>query len=310
MFQTPARAVALLALLSTHSLNAAEVQVENFSSNDQCGLSPSFDVIDTSAYDPTTQIQGESLRVFFNEFFLSTQELGTSQKNCTLDAEIKIPAGFRFRPVSAAAEGSYSIQPKGESQGFIKVSYAVEPQGWSAEKSNELKPFSGEGEIQCIAQLQEAFFLSCSNAPSSINLHTNIDLRIEQKSPGFSQMDIDATRQNHDLAWKWELQPCSAAFEDHEFQSQFVAYNGAVVAANLRFTGSSGSFTTASFTGLFTEVRYLNNGQTVQGKWSVGEQGGNFVFHLTDELSGNFAGSWQDRINPSQGGTWNGQFLN
>ncbi|MCX6131382.1 MAG: DUF4360 domain-containing protein [Proteobacteria bacterium] len=290
-------------------LKASEVKVASFSSNDQCGQNPSFDLIDTSAYDPSTQIQGESLRVYFNEFFLSTEQQGTTQKNCVLDAQIAIPAGFRFRPLSAAADGSYSIQPQGLSQGFIKVSYVVQPQGWSAEKSNTLKPFTGEGNINCMAQLQEASFVGCSNEETLINLHTNIDLRLDQNGSGQSQMDLDATRESHDLAWKWELQPCSVAFETHDFQSQFIAYDGTIVPINLRFTGAAGVFVTANSSGAFSEIHYLNNGRSVEGNWSLDGKAGSFVFHLQDETSGRFIGTWVDRDSPSVSGAWSGEYL-
>lgn len=300
--------VGLFTVVSACTLEAGEVRVDGFSSSEDCGQTPDFDTIQTTAYDPATNVQGESLRVFFKDFVLNSAVNGRVDKNCVLDAQIRIPAGFRFRPVSATAEGSFSIQPKDRSKGFIKVSYEVEPQGWKAEQSNENKPFTGEGDINCQAELKEAFFLECSNSDTVINLHTNIDLKIRQRGGGFSQMDIDATRNNYDLAWKWELKPCSVPFEDRDFQSYIVAYDGRSVPASLRFRGTTGTFTTSSLTGHFTELRYLNYGRTVQGTWSAGKQRGSFTFKLKDESRGTFKGTWKDAKNPSQGGTWNGRY--
>src|SRR6478736_766184 len=92
-----------LAILAASAVQAAEVKVDKFASNGGCGNNPSFDVVETSPLNPSTNQKGESLRVFFNDFFLQTNAAGTSSKNCILDATVRIPAGYRFRPVSAAA---------------------------------------------------------------------------------------------------------------------------------------------------------------------------------------------------------------
>lgn len=295
-----------LLILTATAAQAAEVRVDTFSSNGGCGNNPSFDVVETSALNPATNTKGESLRVFFNDFFLSTNYAGTANKNCVLDAQIRIPAGFRFRPVSAAAEGSYILQP--QSQGFIRVSYEVQPNGWTAEASNQT-PFTGQGDINCIAKLEEQLILGCSNEDTTVNLHTNIDLSIKQSSSSFSQMEIDASRQNHDLSWRWELYSCSIAFEDRDFQTTYVAYSGQNIPATVRFSGTQGSFKTSSFSGTFSQVTYSNGGRTVQGKWSASGSSGTFSFYLVNDSSGEFQGSWRDSKNPNQGGVWNGRYL-
>jgi hypothetical protein len=297
-----------LLILTATAAQAAEVRVDAFSSNGGCGQNPSFDVVETSSLNPVTNSKGESLRVFFNDFFLSTTYAGTANKNCVLDAEVRIPAGYRFRPVSAAAEGSYSLQPQGQTQGFIRVSYEVQPHGWSAEASNQT-PFTGQGDINCIAKLEEQLVLGCANEDTVVNLHTNIDLSIKQSSNTFSQMEIDASRQNHDLSWHWELFSCSVRFEDRDFQSNYVAYNGQSIPAKLHFSGSHGTFKTSGFSGNFSQVTYSNRGRIVQGKWSAGGSSGTFSFHLVNDSTGEFQGSWRDANNPNQGGSWNGRYL-
>ncbi|HYX32696.1 MAG TPA: DUF4360 domain-containing protein [Oligoflexus sp.] len=296
-----------LLIFVTGAAQAAEVQVNAFSSNGGCGTSPSFDVVETSALNPKTNTKGESLRVFFNDFFLSTTYAGTVNKNCVLDAQVKIPAGYRFRPVSAAAEGSYNLQPQGQSQGFIRVSYEVQPNGWSAEAANQT-PFTGQGDINCIAKLDEELVLGCSTEDTLVNLHTNIDLSIQQNSSSFSQMDIDASRQNHDLSWKWELFSCSIPFEDRDFKTTYVAYSGQSIPATVHFSGSQGTFVASGLNGQFTEVRYSNRGRSVQGKWSAGNSGGTFTFSLINDSTGEFQGTWRDAKNPNQGGAWNGRY--
>jgi hypothetical protein len=297
-----------LLILSASAAQAADVRVDAFSSNGDCGNSPNYDVVETSPLNPATNSKGESLRVFFNDFFLSTSYAGHANKNCVLDAQVRIPAGYRFRPVSAAAEGSYFLQPQGQTQGFIRVSYEVQPNGWSAEASNQT-PFTGQGDINCLAKLDEELVLGCSDQDTVVNLHTNIDLSIHQSGNGFSQMDIDASRQNHDLSWRWELYSCSIPFEDRDFNTNYVAYNGQSIPARVRFSGSQGTFKTSGFSGSFSQVTYSNRGRTVQGKWSAGGSSGTFVFHLVSNSSGEFQGSWRDARNPNQGGVWNGRYL-
>ncbi len=297
-----------LLLLSATTVQAADVSVNAFASNGGCGQNPSFDVVETSPLNPTTNTKGESLRVFFNDFFLASNAAGTVNKKCVLDAEIRIPAGYRFRPVSAAAEGSYSLQPQGQTQGFIRVSYEVQPNGWSAQASNQT-PFTGQGDINCIAKLDEQLVLGCSNEDTVVNLHTNIDLSIYQSGNTFSQMEIDASRQNHDLSWRWELYSCSPSFEGRDFKTNYVAYNGQSIPATVRFSGGQGSFKTKDFSGTFSQVTYSNRGRTVQGKWSAGSSSGTFSFYLVNDASGEFQGSWRDASNPNQGGIWNGRYL-
>ena len=299
----------LIILSISASTQAADVRVDRFWANSDCGLTPDYDVIETSALDPNTNRKGESLRVFFNNFFLSTQKSGQAAKNCALDAQIRIPAGFRFRPVSAAAEGSYNLQPNGQSQGFIRVSYEVQPEGWTAEASNDQNPFTGQGDIRCIAELDSQFQVSCSEYDTELTLHTNIDLRIQQDSTLTSQMDIDATRQNHDLSWKWELSSCSVPFEEHSFQSNFIAYDGSSVAATLNFSGSTGSFRTANFVGTFTKLVYSHGGRTIKGHWSASGSNGTFTFELLNNSTGDFQGTWKDGKDPKQNGFWNGRYL-
>jgi hypothetical protein len=296
-----------LFILTAAAAQAAEVRVDAFSSNGGCGNNPSFDVVETSALNPVTNSKGESLRVFFNDFFLATNYAGTSNKNCVLDATVRIPAGFRFRPVSAAAEGSYSLQPQGQTQGFIRVSYEVQPNGWTAEASNQ-SPFTGQGDINCIAKLDEELILGCANEDTTVNLHTNIDLSINQSSNTFSQMEIDASRQNHDLSWRWELYSCSVPFEERNFQTNYVAYNGQSIPASVRFSGSQGTFQASGLNGSFSQVTYSNRGRTVQGKWTAGSSSGTFSFYLVNEATGEFQGSWRDARNPNQGGVWNGRY--
>ncbi|WP_141732779.1 DUF4360 domain-containing protein [Oligoflexus tunisiensis] len=298
-----------LLILTASAAQAAEVRVDAFSSNGDCGTSPSFDVVETSPLNTTNNTKGESLRVFFSDFQLATSYAGTVHKNCVLDAEVRIPAGYRFRPVSAAAEGSYFLQPQGQTQGYIRVSYEVEPTGWGAEASNQT-PFTGQGDINCIAKLDEQFVLGCSTEDTLVNLHTNIDLSIHQSGNNFSQMEIDASRQNHDLSWRWELFSCSIPFEDRDFKTTYVAYNGQAIPATVRFSGSQGTFKTSGFSGKFTHVTYSNRGRTVQGKWSASGSGGTFVFQLVSDSTGEFKGSWKDARNPNHGGVWNGRYLN
>ncbi len=287
--------------------DAARVRVKSFSANADCGATPDFDVVTLSPLNPTSGFREESLRLFFNDFSLSTDFPGDYHKNCILDADVLIPAGYRFRPVSAAAEGVYSITPVDESIGFIKVSYEVQPQGFKAERTNAT-PFTGQGEIKCLAALENKPFVSCSGKESSVRLHTNIDLNLVQYSPGNSQIDIDASRTDVDLSWKWELETCSSFFEGRDFQTRYVAYSGDRINAILRLDGAQGSYTTSSFVGRLYQVTYREGGRRVEGRWSGAGNGGSFSFTLMDESSGQFAGTWRDENQPSRAYSWSGYY--
>lgn len=284
------------------------VRVTALSADAACGQTPAYDVVTLKAYDPVSGLAEESLRVFFQDFTLSAESPGDYAKNCRLDARVAIPAGYRFRPLSAAAEGSYSIAPAGESRGFIRVSYEVQPQDWRAEASNA-KAFTGTGEILCTAALEERPTVDCASEPSEVNLLSDLSLSLFQRGTGFSLMEIDASRRDVDLSWKWELEPCSAYFEGRDFQSSYTAYNGKRISANLRFAGRTGSYATASFTGYLSQLRYSEGGRRVEGRWEASGQGGSFDFRLQDPASGRFEGYWLDGDKPGTRYPWSGSYL-
>lgn len=279
-------------------------KVKNIWTSPECG-SVQSDVLTLPEYDePGQNISGEALRVFFDEFHLDASAAGNHRKECKLNAKVEVPAGYRFRALLASAQGSYSIAPADRSQGGIEVSYTVNPMNLSAYRDNKQKPWKGNGDFTCLAELEDKRFSLCANHPTQISLDTKLAFWLQQGADGFSTIQLDESRQKVDLIWKWQLMPCINLFEGRTFNSffklgpqrtqkirlSFYEYGGSLVAED----GSKGSI---------RELVYSDDGTRVSGKWELAGNSGTFNFSSSEDDPTEFKGQL---ASGGKTGTWFG----
>lgn len=282
----------LAALGFSHAAFASIANVESIYSDAGCG-DLRYDVAETSANsDPAQGIVGESLRVFFSDFNLQATQAGEVKRTCKLDAVIRIPAGYRFLPRAAYAEGAYSIKPQGASKGTINVTYDVRPVGRFAERNNEKAPWSGEGDFTCRGDLVETQFLLCANHDTYVTLGTDLTLKINQAAGGQSQIELDTARKDVDLAWDWQFKPCVNYFEGRVFRAYMKI--GPTNTLPLRFQPyeDKGTLVTESGKqGALSQVVYSDDGKSVSGNYTLDGKSGRFSVNVIDTESGEFRGS-------------------
>ncbi|MCX6129301.1 MAG: hypothetical protein NTX25_09605 [Proteobacteria bacterium] len=275
----------------TLPLMASIGTVTSISADSGCGLIR-YDIAETPANSDSSQnIIGESLRVFFNDFHVSANAPGEVKRTCKLDASIRIPAGYRFLPRAAYAEGSYSIQPKDLSKGFINVTYDVRPAGRFAERNNEKKPWTGEGDFTCRGDLVEKQFLICANHDTYVTLGTNLSLKIAQAGPGQSLIELDTQRKDLDLSWDWQFQPCVNYFEGRGFRAYMKIGPTKTLALEFRPYEDKGSLLSEEgLSGNLSQVVYSDDGLSVSGLWNIDHKSGNFSVSLLNTETGEFRG--------------------
>lgn len=285
------------ALLQSSLSYGAFANLSRLDNSGDCG-SLSTEITEEKAYDDWGRgFEGESLRVTFNEFILRADSQGWKERNCRLGAGVTVPAGYRFRPTLAAAEGFYSIQPQGQSTGGIKVSYVVDPSGQKAERENA-KPFTGQGDILCKAELKDPRFSTCYNRPNVVNLTTDLKFWLDQKGQNASVMQLDASRTKTSLKWNWQFQSCENFFDQRWFSTNYLAYNGQRYNARIFFDLTNGRYeSSAGFTGYFNNIQYSEDGLEMTANWSTDSQSGWMKFRMEEVSTGRFRGEWGDSSN-------------
>lgn len=285
---------------------ATLAQLKQVSSQENCGPYAT-ELLEEKAYDELGRgTIGESLRVFFDAFNLQANASGSFQRKCRLNTAIAVPSGFRFRPTLAAAEGFYSIQPKDQSQGSIKVSYTVQPSGQKAEQSNQ-KPFSGNGDILCRAELKDPSFTACYNKPQTVTLETELSLGIKQAAGGQSMMQLDASRTKTSLKWNWQFQSCENFWDQKWFTGSYRAADGSQHQVRIFFDLTGGRLEDNGAVYKLEGVAYGNDGLQVSARWSIEEfKSGYFSLNMENVRSGRVKGQWGD-TNGFQS-AWSGQY--
>jgi len=281
----------LLALGFSQAAVASIATVESVYSDDGCG-DLRYDVATTSANsDPAQGIVGESLRVFFNDFHIQASQPGEVKRTCKLDAVIRIPAGYRFLPRAAYAEGSYSIRPQGASKGTINVTYDVRPAGRFAERNNEKAPWSGEGDFTCRGDLVETQFLLCANHDTFVSLGTDLTLKLQQAAGGQSLIELDSARKDVDLTWDWQFKPCVNYFEGRTFRAYMKIGPTNTQPLSFQPYEDRGSLITESGKrGALSQVVYSDDGLSVSGIYNLDGKSGRFSVKVVDTESGEFRG--------------------
>ncbi|WP_141732782.1 DUF4360 domain-containing protein [Oligoflexus tunisiensis] len=282
----------LAALGFSQAAFASIASVESIQTNAGCG-DLDYDIAETAANSNAAQgILGESLRVHFNDFHIQANRPGEVKRTCKLDAVIRIPAGYRFLPRAAYAEGAYSIQPQGASKGTIHVTYDVRPAGRFAERTNEKAPWSGEGDFTCRGDLVETEFLLCANHDTYVTLGTDLTLKLQQAAGGQSLIELDTARKDVDLAWDWQFKPCVNYFEGRTFRAYMKI--GPTSTLPLRFQPyeDKGSLLTETGKeGALSQVVYSDDGKSVSGNYTLDGKSGRFSVNVIDTESGEFRGS-------------------
>ncbi|HYX32699.1 MAG TPA: DUF4360 domain-containing protein [Oligoflexus sp.] len=302
------KSLIMLATLGFSPVGLASIaSVESINSGDGCG-DLRYDIAETSANSDAAQgIIGESLRVFFNDFHIQATQPGEVKRTCKLDAVIRIPAGYRFLPRAAYAEGSYSIKPQGASKGLINVTYDVRPAGRLAQRTNEKAPWSGEGDFTCRGDLVETQFLLCANHDTYVTLRTDLTLKLQQAAGGQSLIELDTARKDVDLAWDWQFKPCVNFFEGRTFRAYMKI--GPTNTLPLRFQPyeDKGSLTTDSGKqGALSQVVYSDDGLSVSGNYTLDGKSGRFSVKVVDTEAGEFRGSLNG--NDGSAGTFFGYY--
>jgi len=297
------------ATLSAHAAWAdptplATVESQTFSGN--CGP-VTYDVAPQGEYtNALRNVRGESLRLFFSDFYVQAENPGDYLRTCDINARINVPAGYRFMPVRANAEGFYQISPEGKNTGGIKVSYTVQPGNLNAYRTNP-KPFTGNGDIHCKADLEKPSYTTCFNKPTQVNLSTHLAMWLNHQVNGFSTIQLDASRRDQNLFWNWQLQSCENFFDQKTFDTTYVATNGNTYHARLTVDMYQGTYSSsAGFTGTLSNLQYSEDGLTLKGNWSALGTGGSFVFNMTDVGNGHFNGSWTDH--QGKKASWTGHY--
>jgi hypothetical protein len=96
-------------------------------------------------------------------------------------------------------------------------------------------------------------------------------------------------------------------FLDRRFSSSYIAYNGRTYSAEIVLGQHGGTFqSSAGFLGNLKNLSTSNDGMTLEGQWNALNSGGWFKFHMENETSGKFSGTWGDS-NGTQGNWW-GQY--
>jgi hypothetical protein len=284
-------ALLLLALGYSQGASASIASVESIQTNSGCG-DLRYDIAETSANsDPGQGIIGESLRVFFNDFHIQASQPGEVKRTCKLDAVIRIPAGYRFLPRAAYAEGSYSIKPQGASKGTIQVTYDVRPAGRFSERNNEKTPWSGDGDFTCRGDLVETQFLLCANHDTYVTLGTDLTLKIQQANGGQSLIELDTARKDVDLAWDWQFKPCVNYFEGRRFRAYMKI--GPTNTLPLRFEpyeDRGALILDSGKQGALSQVVYSDDGLSVSGNYSLDGKSGRFSVRVIDTEAGEFRG--------------------
>jgi hypothetical protein len=281
------------------------VEHQNFSPG--CGP-VSYEIAPQPDYnDGNRNVRGESLRLFFSNFYLQADRPGDYLRTCDIDAKIIVPAGYRFMPVRAQAEGFYDIRPEGRNTGGVKVSYSVQPGDLHALRTNP-NPFTGSGDIHCKADLENPKFTACFNRPTEVTLSTHLAMWLNHQVDGFSTIQLDASRRNQNLFWNWQLQSCENYFDQKQFHSSYVAYDGNTYSARISIDGYQGTYQSeAGFTGTLSNLTYSDDGLSISGNWSTSNAQGYFSFSILDVGEGRFHGIWGD--DKGYRNDWTGQYV-
>jgi hypothetical protein len=281
----------LAALGLSQAAFASIASVESIQA-DGCG-DLQYDIAETAANsDADKGILGESLRVFFNDFHVQSNRPGEVKRTCKLDAVIRIPAGYRFLPRAAYAEGAFSIHPQGKSKGTIHVTYDVRPAGRFAFRTNEAAPWSGDGDFTCRGDLVETEFLLCANHDTYVTLGTDLTLKLQQASGGQSLIELDTARKDVDLAWDWQFKPCVNYFEGRTFRAYMKIGPTSTVPLRFQPYEDKGSLLTETGKrGALSQVVYSDDGKSVSGNYTLDGKSGRFSVNLVDMEAGEFRGS-------------------
>lgn len=97
-------------------------------------------------------------------------------------------------------------------------------------------------------------------------------------------------------------------FEGRPLQSFYEA-GGQQIQAVVIISGSGGSYSTnQGLHGIFSNIRYSNEGKSLEGTWSAAGQSGWMKFDMYDTQSGAFSGFWGSQGQPDIKGRWNGSY--
>lgn len=290
------------------------IQVANLTITPDCGsVSP---VVETDPNNPLVQC----LRVYFDSFGIVAGVLGNVQRNCHMDATLKIPANTQFRATEAVAEGAFSMT---NSYGGISLLYSWPKAPTPGQNQAWFSPNTA-GNFQFKASIPDAALTPCLPYESEVKLSSDLHTFIDQRGQGTSLVSLDEVGNDLDgrnpknetrrrLSWNWEIVPCHAEppatdqLFNQTFISHYTAPNDRYYMARIFIAGSTGRYESAAgFTGELFNINRLENGQVIEGEWRAPGASGTFTFRMTDTRLGSFFGTWKDHLNRT--GYWNGQY--
>lgn len=283
--------IVALSLIYSNSALATLARLSQVSTQANCGRFSS-ELIEDKAYEDLGRgYLGESLRIFFDDFTLNASSTGKYDRNCKMTAAIEVPAGYRFRPTLAAAEGFYSIQPKNASRGGIKVSYVVQPGGQKAEQQNA-KPFTDNGNILCKAELKDPRFTACYNRPHDVSLATDLGFWLDQAQGGQSLMQLDATRTKTSLKWNWQFQTCENFYDQRWFKASTIDSSNQYQTGRLFLDLTRGQLEFPKGRAELSGISYSADGLELSANWSLNGDKGWLKIKMKDISTGSYSGEW------------------
>lgn len=309
------------------------IKVTNVTTTQDCGLVKPE--VETAPDDPTIQC----LRVYFDNFAIASSAFGSTQRNCHMEATLRIPPNTQFRATEAIAEGAYLMGAG--SFGGISLRYTWPKAPMPGHNSQAFGP-NTQGDFNFKAEMPGAPMTPCLPYESEVKLSSDLHTFIDQRGQGTSLVSLDETGTNGNigapsipangpqkgnetrrrLSWNWQIAPCQEQppILDPDpnpqpgpdpfavpFISHYNTPEGRYYQARIMIAGTTGAYlTNAGFEGQLYNIRRLENGQVAEGEWSAQGATGTFSFRITDPRSGTFVGSWTD--SRGRRGNWNGQY--
>lgn len=286
----------LVFLASSFASATDPIEVIGMTSTPDCGQMTHEVNLDPS--DSSVQC----LRVYFQDFAISSNGTSEVQRNCHMSAKLRIPANTQFRASEAVAEGVYRMD--GLAYGGLNLSYELKATQALGEWFKGFRPFTAS-DFNFTTKVESQSFTTCYPYETEVELTSDLHAYIDQRDGGHSLVSLDETGKR--LSWNWKLKPCQLDLFASPFITYYQAPNGRQYRALLKISGSRGTYDSdAGFTGQLFNIRRSADGMVAEGEWQASGVRGTFRFQIVDARTGRFEGRWSDSF--GRNGGWRGEY--
>jgi len=272
------------------------IEINSFTSTQDCGELKYEVQLDPN--DSTVQC----LRVYFNDFALVSDGMQNIQRNCHMNAKLRIPPNTRFRATEAIAEGVYKME---EANGGITLSYALSSLKAVGTWFEHFQANSN-GNFNFAAKINSTDLTPCLAYETEVELSSDIHAFIEQYSTGSSYVGLDESGKR--LSWNWKIEKCEPDLFARTFVSYYGGPTGRKYEAIIKISGDKGTYSSnEGFVGQLYDLKRSEGGFLLEGKWQARmDVKGDFKFRIINPQTGRFDGYWQD--DQGRQGYWWGEY--